>query len=127
MLVEDHTDTRQMYVEFLRAHYEVTEACDGIAALESVRAHLPDVIVTDLALPRMDGFELVARIRAEERTAKLPVIALSGYSGPEHQARVQAAGTTLVLLKPCMPDALLEALKQVLVERPPTSSSSSSS
>ncbi|CAN5697207.1 response regulator [soil metagenome] len=104
-----------MYVEFLRMTYEVSEAGDGVAALEQIVERAPDVVVTDLALPRMDGFELLSRIRAERKTAHLPVIALSGYSGPEHDARIRTAGTTLVLMKPCMPDALVEAINKVLV------------
>jgi CheY-like chemotaxis protein len=63
----------------------------------------------------MDGFELVSRIRADRNTANLPVIALSGYSGPEYDERIRTSGTTLVLMKPCMPDALVEAINKVLV------------
>jgi two-component system, cell cycle response regulator DivK len=103
-----------MYVEFLRMTYQVSEAGDGVAALQQIVAEPPDVVVTDLALPRMDGFELLSRIRADRRTANLPVIALSGYSGPEYDERIRMAGTTLVLMKPCMPDALVEAINKVL-------------
>jgi CheY-like chemotaxis protein len=104
-----------MYVEFLRMTYDVSEAGDGVAALQAILERPPDVVVTDLALPRMDGFELVSRIRAERHTARLPVIALSGYSGPEYDERIRSAGTTLVLMKPCMPDALVDAINKVLV------------
>jgi CheY-like chemotaxis protein len=103
-----------MYVEFLQGAYDVTEAADGLAALETLEQHWPDVVVTDLALPRMDGFELLTRLRADPRTANVPVVALSGYSGPDHDARVRAAGTAVVLQKPCLPDALLEALTGLL-------------
>jgi CheY-like chemotaxis protein len=110
-----------MYVEFLRMNYEVSEAGDGVAALESIEARVPDVVVTDLALPRMDGLELVSTLRRQERTAALPVIALSGYSGAEFEEKTRNAGTTLVLMKPCMPDALAEAINKVLVGRSPGS------
>jgi two-component system cell cycle response regulator DivK len=103
-----------MYVEFLRLTYDVSEAGDGVAALQQIVERVPDVVVTDLALPRMDGFELVSRIRADRQTANLPVIALSGYSGPEYDERIRTVGTTLVLMKPCMPDALVEAINKVL-------------
>ena len=106
-----------MYVEFLQGVYDVTEAADGLAALEALEQHAPDVVVTDLALPRMDGFELLTRIRANARTMNVPVIALSGYSGPEHEARVRAAGNAIVLQKPCLPDTLLDALSGALANR----------
>jgi CheY-like chemotaxis protein len=106
-----------MYAEFLQMNYDVSEAGDGVAALQSIEQRMPDVVVTDLALPRMDGFELVSTIRKQEHTADIPVIALSGYSGPEYDERTRTAGTTMVLMKPCMPDALLEAINTVLAGR----------
>lgn len=103
-----------MYAEFLRNDFDIVEAADGLAALEAIKSQVPDVVITDLALPRMDGFELVARMRADQRTAHVPVIALSGYSGQDLEARVRAAGTTIVLEKPCLPDTLIGALQTVL-------------
>lgn len=103
-----------MYSEFLGAEYEVREAADGLAAVALLEEQVPDLVVTDLSLPRMDGFELIRRIRAGERTASLPVIALSGYSGPEHAERAHAVGTTLVIQKPCSPDGLLDAIARLL-------------
>lgn len=98
-------------------NYEVSEAGDGVAALKSIEQRVPDIVVTDLALPRMDGFELVSTIRKQRHTADVPVIALSGYSGPEYDERTRKAGTTMVLMKPCMPDALVEAINRVLAGR----------
>lgn len=110
LLVEDHADTRAMYAEFLRLEFDVVEAGDGIAALETMRERLPDVVVTDLALPRMDGFEMIERMRKDERLRDVPVIALSGYSGAEHEDRAMRAGSNLVLLKPCLPETLAGAV-----------------
>lgn len=106
-----------MYMEFLGVTYDVSEAADGLAALASIERQQPHLVITDLSLPRMDGFELITRIRAGERTAGLPVIALSGHSGPEHEARARAVGTTLVLQKPCPPDLLLDAIEKLLQPR----------
>lgn len=117
LLVEDHADTRLMYAEYLRPDYETSEAGDGVAALEALREGLPDIIVTDLALPRMDGFELIARLRADERLRSIPVIALSGYSGAELDARVRAAGPSVVIQKPCLPETLVQALRNQLKGR----------
>jgi CheY-like chemotaxis protein len=110
LLVEDHVDSRLMYAEFLRMHFTVLEAGDGRSALDQIRHTRPDVIVTDLALPGMDGFELVTRIRADPGLAGVTVIALSGYTTAEHEARAREAGCDLILQKPCLPDDLARAV-----------------
>lgn len=110
LLVEDHADSRQMYAEFLRMQFTVVEAGDGINALEVMAETRPDVVVTDLALPRMDGFELVRRMKADERLRDVPVIALSGFSGADHEERAREAGSSVVLQKPCLPDDLARAI-----------------
>ena len=114
LLVEDHADTRLMYAEYLKPDYDTSEAGDGITALEAARTSPPDIIVTDLALPRMDGFELIARLRADEQLRSIPVIALSGYSGIDVDARVRAAGTAVVIQKPCLPETLVQELRRQL-------------
>ena len=99
-----------MYAEYLGFDFEVSEAADGLTGLASIEANPPDVIVTDLALPRMDGYELIARLRGDDRYRHIPVIALSGYSGAEHDARVKAAQPDAVLQKPCMPEDLVHEI-----------------
>src|SRR5215204_900827 len=106
LLVEDHVDSRQMYAEFLRMHFDVVEAGDGVDALQLMEQQRPDIVVTDLALPVMDGFELVERMRSDERLRDVPVIALSGFSGAEYEDRARAAGSNVILRKPCLPDEL---------------------
>lgn len=106
LLVEDHADTRQMYAEFLGIEFEVLAAADGMEALRMMRAHAPDLIVTDLSLPGMDGFELITRVRGDAKLHSIPIICLSGYGGTEHEERARAAGCDRILLKPCMPDQL---------------------
>ena len=111
LLVEDHEDSRQMYAEFLRLQFNVIEAADGIRALQMMQQTPPDIVVTDLALPQMDGFELVQRMRADQRLREVPVIALSGFSGVEYESRARAAGSDVVLQKPCLPDDLAKAVE----------------
>jgi two-component system, cell cycle response regulator DivK len=106
LLVEDHADTRQMYAEFLGTEFEVLTAADGVEALKMMSAHAPDLLVTDLSLPGMDGFELVERVRSEPSLRSIPIICLSGYGGTEHEERARAAGCDRILQKPCMPDEL---------------------
>ena len=117
LLVEDHVDSRAMYAEFLRLDFNVVEAGDGVAALELMQQACPDVVVTDLALPRMDGFALIKRIREDDRLRHVPVIALSGYSGIEHEDRARQAGSDLVLMKPCLPETLAKAVASATIRR----------
>lgn len=105
-----------MYVAFLSPSFEVMEAADGEQALALAAERRPDVIVTDLSLPGMDGFELIARVRRDPATACVPVISLSGYGGHTHEERARAAGCDRILQKPCLPDALAQAALELLRE-----------
>jgi CheY-like chemotaxis protein len=116
LLVEDHEDTRHMYAEFLRETFEMREVADGLSALRDVSAYPPDVVVTDLALPGMDGFELIRRLRNDSVCHAVPILCLSGFGSGSHEERAHAAGCTRLLQKPCMPDALGEAIASVLHE-----------
>jgi two-component system, chemotaxis family, CheB/CheR fusion protein len=79
-----------------------------------MRTARPDLLITDLSLPGMDGFELVARIRKDPRLGRIPIICLSGYGGHAHEQRAREAGCDRILQKPCMPDALSEIALEVL-------------
>ena len=103
-----------MYVEFLGLDYEVQGVGDGIAALQALEQRVADIIVTDLALPRMDGFELIAKVRQDTRFASIPVIALSGYSGADRDERFAKAPAVSVLIKPCLPESLVEEVEKQL-------------
>lgn len=111
LLVEDDRDTREMYSEYLSySGLRVTEAPSGRSALERVREQTPDIVVTDLAMPGMDGLELSRRLRAEPPTRDVPIIAVTG--NPTERAR--EAGCDVMLEKPCTPDALLKVIEHVL-------------
>lgn len=114
LLVEDDPDTREMYCEYLSySGLDVREAPTGRRALESVRSVRPDVVVTDLAMPEMDGRELSRRLRLDRTTADLPIIAVSGQLAPGERI----AGADVVLEKPCEPDRLLHVIEDVLHAR----------
>jgi CheY-like chemotaxis protein len=114
LLVEDDRDTREMYSYFLsHSGLRVTEARPGRCALEHVHAHRPDVVVTDIAMPEMDGLELSRRLRADDRTQDVPIIAVSG----QVSERAHQAGADIVLEKPCEPDHLLHVIEDVLRDR----------
>jgi CheY-like chemotaxis protein len=111
LLVEDDRDTREMYSEYLSySGLTVTEAATGRRALESVKTHVPDIVVTDIAMPEMDGLELSRRLRAAAPTRDVPIIAVSGQA----TERAREAGADVVLHKPCGPDTLLDVIEDVL-------------
>jgi CheY-like chemotaxis protein len=114
LLVEDDRDTREMYSFYLSySGLHVTEARTGRRALEQAREERPDVVVTDIAMPEMDGLELSRRLRAEEPTHDVPIIAVSGQASDG----ARQAGADIVLEKPCRPDRLLRAIEDVLHDR----------
>jgi CheY-like chemotaxis protein len=119
LLVEDHRDTRLMYSEFLTMDgFEVVQAADGEEALTLMAARTPDLVITDLALPRVDGFELMRRMRNDPTLAAVPVICLSGYSDDSREQRARAAGCSRLIQKPCLPDTLAEAASALLRSEP---------
>ncbi len=87
LVVEDNADMRQYVTRLLRKHYTVTAVADGLAALEAVRAGRPDLVLSDIMMPRMDGFELLRELRAHTDTSTIPVIFLSARAGEE--ARIE--------------------------------------
>jgi CheY-like chemotaxis protein len=117
LIVEDHADTRLMYVEFLKMSFDVVEAADGRSALDAVRTHQPDAIVTDMSLPGMDGFEFVERVRRDPVAGGTPVVCLSGFGGDDYEERARRVGCDLLVQKPCLPDALVTAINEVLAQR----------
>ena len=111
LLVEDDRDTREMYCQYLSySGMDVTEARNGRRALERAENQLPDVVVTDIAMPEMDGLELSRRLRSHAATRDVPIIAVSGQASD----RARQAGADVVLDKPCEPDRLLHVIEGVL-------------
>lgn len=117
LIVEDHEDSRMMYAEFLRASFDVLEAGDGQHAWEMMQAMPPALVVTDLALPRVDGYQLIERIRTHERLRDTPVVALSGFSSGDRTAGGRTASWDVELLKPCLPEDLLDAIVRLVSGR----------
>ena len=96
--------------------FEVMTAADGERALEAVQSHRPDLVITDLSLPGIDGFELIEQLRQNPDLRSMPIICLSGYGGSVYEERALAAGSDRILLKPCTPDALAEVAAELIQE-----------
>ncbi len=123
LIIDDHRDTREMYAQVLELYgYSTSEAGNGFEALERANAAISDVIVTDVGLPGMDGIELCRRLRADEATSRIPIIALTGFSQAAVAERARTLGIAKILVKPCSPDLLLAEIEAVCPRnrRPPS-------
>ena len=115
LIVDDYAEGREICAEYLAFRgYRVATAEDGIDAIEKTRDLLPDVILMDLSLPRLDGWEASRRIRGDERTRHIPIIGLTGHWSTDVQMRAAESKMAAVLLKPCMPAHLLAEIQRVL-------------
>jgi two-component system cell cycle response regulator DivK len=113
--VDDFEDNRAMYAEYLKhAGYRVIEAENGRVAVDRARESLPDVVVMDLSLPVMDGWEATRELKGDGRTSRIPVIALTGHALAGHSQSAREAGCDEFLTKPCLPKTLLEKLRSIL-------------
>lgn len=115
LVAEDDPHALSGYLEFLgRSRLDATGCDNGADALARAVETLPDVIVTDIMLPGLDGFELAVALRADIRTRHIPIIGMTGHWTPAIQRDAQRAGMGAVLLKPCSPDHLLAEITRVL-------------
>ena len=121
LVVEDYQDAREMYTAYLQfSGYRVAEATDGLEAVEKSIELLPDIILMDLALPRMDGWEATRRLKLDERTRHIPIVALTGHALAGHAEGARQAGCDAFVTKPCLPDALVAEIQRMLGARPPS-------
>ncbi|KQP23376.1 ATP-binding protein [Pseudorhodoferax sp. Leaf267] len=100
LIADDNAHLRAYLQRLLSVHYAVTTAVDGIDALEKALAAPPDLVLCDVMMPRLDGFVLLARLRADERTRTLPILLLSARAGEEARVEGLAAGADDYLVKP---------------------------
>lgn len=115
LLVEDQSDLRRLYAQQLvRSGFDVIEAANGEDALAHTAAHAPDVVLMDLSLPVLDGWEATRRLKTDERTAHIPVVALTAHDGSGDLQRATRAGCDWFVPKPCPPDALVVEVRRVL-------------
>jgi two-component system cell cycle response regulator DivK len=116
LIVEDDRSLRLMYGEYLRtAGFRIIDAHNGFQALEKAREQRPDAVVTDLAVPGMDGFEFCRALQQSAATRAIPILAVTGHSEYlDDPARFRHAGISHVLLKPCEPDAIARELRRLI-------------
>lgn len=115
LLVEDHGELRQLYAhELTLSGFDVIEAANGADAIAHTEAHAPDVVLMDLSLPVVDGWEATRRLKSDARTAHIPVVALTAHDDSGELQRATRAGCDWFVPKPCPPDALIAEVRRVL-------------
>lgn len=123
LIVEDNPDVQALLRALLELKgFEVVSAEDGAAAWQSLTEIRPDVILTDLRMPKMDGVELIYCVRRAAEFADLPIIAMSAY-GSGRMLEAKAAGATATIRKPTDFDRLVETINHVLSTSQPKSQS----
>lgn len=114
LTVDDSRTMRDMLALTLGgAGYRVVQAVDGVDGLERLEAEGADVVVTDINMPRLDGFGFIEGVRADPRRRGLPILVLTTESDPAKKDRARQAGATGWIVKPFDPDKLLGAVRRV--------------
>ena len=115
LVVDDYPDNREMYSAYLRFQgLEVVEAANGGEALAHAFARAPDLVVMDLSLPGVDGWQATRLLKADPRTKDIPVIAVTGHALAGAPEEAAAAGCDGFLTKPCLPEDLLREIQRML-------------
>ena len=115
LVVDDYPDAREMYTEYLEyCGFAVVQATNGMEALTKAADKSPDIILMDLSLPVMDGWEATRRLKSDERTASIPVVALTGHALAGISEGAKRAGCDAFVTKPCLPEDLVKEIRKVL-------------
>jgi len=115
MIVDDSLTVRRITSKLLtREGFEVLTARDGIDALALLETEMPHVILLDIEMPRMDGFEFTKNIKADERTAQIPIVMITSRTAEKHRSLAKELGVDLYLGKPFQEEELLRHLREML-------------
>jgi two-component system cell cycle response regulator DivK len=115
LIVDDYVDALDIWAIYLQSMgYRISTAADGLSAVAKAEELLPDLIVMDLELPGLTGFEAAKRLRANPETADIPLIAATGYSHARQLDMARQSGFDAVVVKPCEPDLLVQEIDRLL-------------
>ena len=119
LVVDDYPDAREMYSEYLEfSGFDVIQAVNGMEALQRAIDAAPDIILMDLSLPVMDGWEATRRLKEDARTNSIPVVALTGHALAGISEGAMKAGCDAFVTKPCLPEDLVKEIRRVLERAP---------
>jgi CheY-like chemotaxis protein len=117
LYIEDHPAQRDIMAQMLElSGYEVAVASDGIEGVEQALSWNPDLILMDLRMPRMDGFDAIRELRKGPDTADIPIIAISAWASSKHKERAMNAGANEHFTKPVDLPRLLETINRFLIK-----------
>ena len=115
LVVDDYEDAREMYAEYLEfSGFEIVQAGNGVEAIDRAHDSHPDVILMDLSLPVMDGWEATRRLKADDETKQIPVLAVTGHALTGVSNDAKNAGCDGFITKPCLPEDLVTEIRKVL-------------
>ncbi len=121
LVVEDNPVNQDLVTRFLKKEgYDVLIASDGIAGVKAAREHNPDLIVMDLGLPGVDGWEAARRIRSAPKTARIPIIAVTGHTLADDVIKARQAGCDAYETKPIVYERLMKKIRLLLDARAET-------
>ena len=115
LVIEDDSDTRTLLSEFLCDDgHETDEAAEGVTGIEMATANIPDVILLDVLMPRLDGFQVLEALQSDERTSAVPVVMLSGTTDMDAMTRAFQLGAVEYLGKPCSQADVVNAVNSAI-------------
>ncbi len=118
LVVDDVAHGREIFAEYLEFRgFRVATAADGLEALDKAFELLPDIILMDLSLPQLDGWEATRRLKGDDRTRTIPIIALTAHALASAHDKAKAAGCDSVVTKPCVPKDLEAEVRRQLAAR----------
>lgn len=118
LIVEDNEQNRVIYRTILEHYgFHVVEAWDGEAGIRKVREGRPDVVLMDISIPKVDGYEATRILKADPATSAIPIIALTAHALAEDRARALEAGCDAYISKPAEPGHVAATVQQVLAGR----------
>jgi two-component system, cell cycle response regulator DivK len=118
LVVDDVDHGREIFAEYLEFRgFRVATAADGLEALEKAFDLRPDVILMDLSLPGIDGWEATRRLKSDERTRAIPIIALTAHALASAHEKAREVGCNAVVTKPCLPKDLEQEVRRQLEAR----------
>ncbi len=117
LIVEDNAEVRQYLVQLFSENYKVFEATDGFQGFDKAIEFKPDLVLSDVMMPRMDGYELCEKIKSNDIIYDIPVVLLTAKGSDKEQLFGKQKGADLYIKKPFVPDLLLEEVKQLISSR----------
>ncbi len=116
LLADDDPRIKALVAATLGSDFTVIQSGDGQETLEVVRRESPDLILLDVMMPKIDGFEVCRRLKSDQGTSHIPVIMLTGRDSAEDMQRGKEAGANVYFIKPFSPRALLDKVNEILEE-----------